>query len=236
MIKWDVVKWYLQNIDMIKFVKYNYFSKNVIRDKNCFLRPYKNAVIDLQKSSKIYIKGKHIDIGANKLKGSKVETYLRMGKNAVWNANNGAYLYYNSDLEIKDNAVFTNGFFSMNTGCTIICTTSITLGNNVMMGRNNIIYDSDFHSILNKNNEPMNYNRKVVIEDNVWLTTGVVILKGAKVGQGSILTSNTVVTANVPPESIASGNNNAEVRFSGVKWSRKYPGQMKKKEAATNGK
>lgn len=221
----DVIKWYIKNIDLIQFVKYNFFSKSVVREGNLYLRPYKHAVLDIHKDARIYIKGKHIDVGINKLKGSKAETYLRMGKGAVWNSGNGCSMYYQSDLEIKENAVFTSGFFTENTGSAIICTTEITMGDNVMMGRNNIIYDSDFHSIIGKNDRIMNPNRKVIIEDNVWLTTNVTILKGVVIGQGCIVSANTTVTTHIPEASIASGKSQAVPVYEGVRWSRKYPGK-----------
>lgn len=225
MIDYNKIKWYLKNIDMIKFIKYNFFSNIVVRDKSYYLRPYKNAVLDLHPEARIYIKGKHIDIGINKLKGSKAETYLRMGKGAIWYANNGCSMYYNSILEIKNDAVFTSGFFTENTGSAIVCTTGITLGDNVMMGRNILIYDSDFHSIVNKKGIPRNPNREVFIDDNVWLTSNISVLKGVHIEKGSIISSNTSVTTNIPEASIASGKSQASVIFSGVQWSRKYPGK-----------
>lgn len=225
MINWKRVKWYFRNIDLFQFVKYNYFSNCVVREKNYFLRPYKNAVLDIHKDARIYIKGNHVDIGINKLRGSRAETYLRMGKGATWNANNGCSLYYNAGLEIKDDAIFTSGFFTENSGSTIICTTGISIGDNVMMGRNNLIYDSDFHSIVNNKGIARNPNREVKIEDNVWLTTGVTVLKGVTIGSGSIISPNSVVTTSIPEASIASGKSQASVVFHGVKWSRKYPGK-----------
>lgn len=221
----NLMKWYIKNIDLFQFFKYNFFSKNVIREDTHYLRPYKHAVIDLHKEARIYVKGKHIDIGINQLKGSKAETYLRMGKGAVWRSNNGCSMYYHADLEIKDNAVFSSGFFTENTGSAIICTKDITIGDNVMMGRNNIIYDSDFHSIVDHNNRILNPNRSVVIGDNVWITNGVTILKGVKVENGCIISANTTVTTKVPEASVASGLSQAKVVYQGIKWSRKYPGE-----------
>ena len=231
MADFKLIKWYIKNIDLPLFIRLNFFSKNIIREDKHYIRPYKNAVIDIDKDAKIYIKGKHIDIGINKLKGSKAETYLRMGKGAVWHSNNGCSIYYNADLEIKENAEFTSGFFTENSGSTIICTTKITLGDNVMMGRNNLIYDSDFHSILGRNGNVMNHNREVKIADNVWITTNVTVLKGVNIGSGSIVSSNTTVTTAIPEGAIASGESSAKVRHTGVMWSRKYPGRREKRNA-----
>lgn len=221
----DRIKWYIKNIDLIKFVKYNFFSKNIIREGKSYLRPYKHAVIDIDKSAKIYLKGKCIDIGINKLKGSKAETYLRMSKGAVWHSNNGCSIYYGADLEIKENATFTSGFFTANTGSTIICTLDITLGDDVMMGRYNLIYDSDFHSILGRNDQPRNFNRPIKIGDHVWITSNVTVLKGVTIGNGCIVSSTSTVTTDLEPGVVAQGGSGAKAVFKGVKWSRKYPGR-----------
>jgi len=45
----------------------------------------------------------------------------------------------------------------------------------------------------------------VVIEDDVWVGTDVVILKGVRVGRGSIIAAGAVVNKNVLPYSIVGG-------------------------------
>jgi acetyltransferase-like isoleucine patch superfamily enzyme len=45
----------------------------------------------------------------------------------------------------------------------------------------------------------------VVIEDDVWVGTNVVILKGVRVGRGSIVAAGAVVNKSVPPYSIVAG-------------------------------
>lgn len=219
----NLIKWYIKNINLFSFFKLNFISKNIVREDGHYIRPYKNAIINIDREAKIYIKGKHIDIGINKLKGSKAETYLRMSKGAIWYSNNGCSIYYNADLEIKENAIFTSGFFTENSGSAIVCTKKISIGDNVMMGRNNLIYDSDFHSMIGKNGKTMNPNREVVINDNVWITSNVTILKGVKIGEGSIISSNSTVTTSIPQDAIASGESTAKVKHTGIKWSRKYP-------------
>lgn len=47
---------------------------------------------------------------------------------------------------------------------------------------------------------------KVVIEDDVWVGYGAVILSGVRIGRGSIVAVSSVVTKDVPRFSIAGGN------------------------------
>ena len=45
----------------------------------------------------------------------------------------------------------------------------------------------------------------IVIEDEVWIGFGVIILSGVKIGKGSIIATGSVVTESVPPYTIVGG-------------------------------
>lgn len=45
----------------------------------------------------------------------------------------------------------------------------------------------------------------IIIEDNVWICEGAIILGGVTIGKNSIIAANAVVTKNIPPYSIAGG-------------------------------
>ncbi|HOP59462.1 MAG TPA: acyltransferase [Bacteroidales bacterium] len=49
-------------------------------------------------------------------------------------------------------------------------------------------------------------NEKVVIEDDVWVGHGAIVLTGVIVGKGSIIAAGSVVTGDVEPYSIYGGN------------------------------
>lgn len=89
----------------------------------------------------------------------------------------------------------------------IACTDSITIGKNVMFAPRCYVLDVD-HAHDNKN-IPMSkqgYNTSpVVIEDDVWLGTQVVVTRGVTIGKGAIIASNSVVTKDIPPHAIAGG-------------------------------
>jgi acetyltransferase-like isoleucine patch superfamily enzyme len=48
-------------------------------------------------------------------------------------------------------------------------------------------------------------NEKVVVEMDVWLGYGAVVLTGVTIGRGSIVAAGSVVTKDIPPYSIAAG-------------------------------
>jgi maltose O-acetyltransferase len=48
-------------------------------------------------------------------------------------------------------------------------------------------------------------SRPIVIEDNVWIGAGAMVLAGVTVGANSIVAAGAVVTRDVPPDSVAMG-------------------------------
>lgn len=55
-------------------------------------------------------------------------------------------------------------------------------------------------------------NEKVVIEDDVWIGHGSIILSGTTIGRGSIIAAGSVVTGDVEPYSIYGGNPAAKIK------------------------
>lgn len=49
------------------------------------------------------------------------------------------------------------------------------------------------------------YDADICIEDDVWIGAGSVIVAGVTIGKGSVIGSNSVVTKDIPPYSIAAG-------------------------------
>lgn len=90
----------------------------------------------------------------------------------------------------------------------------VNIGNNVLMASKIFISDNNHGSYSggfaqsNPEIAPINriYNVKsVFIEDNVWIGEAVTILPGVRIGKGSIIGANSVVTKDIPPFCIAVG-------------------------------
>lgn len=89
---------------------------------------------------------------------------------------------------------------------------SITIGDNVKIGGDCILLDSDCHSLdfLKRRDDDIDQANKVdkdiVIEDDVLIGTRCIILKGVHIGARSIIGSGSIVTKDVPADCIAAGN------------------------------
>ncbi|RMG25009.1 MAG: acyltransferase, partial [Methanobacteriota archaeon] len=89
----------------------------------------------------------------------------------------------------------------INKNSVIACMESITIGNNVLIADHVSIFDHD-HGLVNRSE----YRTKpVLIEDNVWLGSHSVVLKGVRIGKGSIVAAGSVVTKSIPPNEIWGG-------------------------------
>ncbi|MCK6604136.1 MAG: acyltransferase [Ignavibacteriaceae bacterium] len=86
----------------------------------------------------------------------------------------------------------------------------IVVGKNCLIAANTQIIDGNGHDLLFENVE-MRINstgkaEEIIIEDNVWIGTGVIILPGVRIGNGSVITANSVVIKDIPPMVLAGGN------------------------------
>lgn len=208
-------------IDEELYYYLNYQCKNIIRKGSAKIIPYKNTILDLQDDSKIILEGnKDWEIGYNALRGSRIETLIRLGRNSRIYLNHGGLLFYGTMLDVKDNAVFKSGYFSANAGSVFIVAKKMIFGEDVMIGRNVIIYDSDFHQILNEEGKYKNYPQEVIIEDHVWLTGNININKGVYIKEGCIVANQTVINNDIPEYSLVAGRSNARVIKEKVRWSR----------------
>lgn len=96
-------------------------------------------------------------------------------------------------------------------GGSICAAIRVELGNECLLGANVTIADTDFHAIKRDgrrfNNNPQEIGAAPVkIEDNVFIGKGAVVLKDVRVGRNSVIGTSSVVTKDVPPDSIAAGN------------------------------
>jgi len=150
--------------------------------------------------------------------GTIIRTYrrnaIRIGNNVVFNADKNRnpiglsgptiLVSMGGGIEIGDNS----GFSSV----VINSRAHIKIGSYVKVGGNVRIFDHDFHPLdWNDRRPPENgdatRSAPVVIEDDVFIGTNAIILKGTHVGAKSIIAAGSVVFGlDIPPGSIVKGN------------------------------
>jgi acetyltransferase-like isoleucine patch superfamily enzyme len=96
-------------------------------------------------------------------------------------------------------------------GTTICSTSRIGIGDRVLVGADVVITDTDFHAVdlVPRRYAPIPLGETrdaVVIEDDVFVGARSVILKGVRVGKGSVVGAGSIVTTDIPAGVVAAGN------------------------------
>ena len=89
----------------------------------------------------------------------------------------------------------------------LFATSTITIGDNCLIAPFCYLVDAN-HSIRRNSliREQEMSAAPITIEDDVWMGTGAVILKGITVGQGAVISAGAIVAEDVPPYAIVGGN------------------------------
>ena len=131
--------------------------------------------------------------------------FARCGKNVRWGRNCSFAGY--SNISIGNNVSIGRN--------SIIWTTNakVCIENNVLLGPNVSIHtgNHDIHRVGKhiidipiNDGNPQNYG-DVIIEEGVWCGDGVKILKGVRIGRGSVIGAGSIVTKGTEPYGIYAG-------------------------------
>lgn len=104
----------------------------------------------------------------------------------------------------KDAVINIGGETFLN-GTRFACAKEINIGKKCILADVRLM-DTDFHNTDPNNRHLTPEPKSIIINDNVWLTIQVVVLKGSIIGTGSTITPNSVVTGVVPDYSLWGGN------------------------------
>jgi maltose O-acetyltransferase len=91
----------------------------------------------------------------------------------------------------------------LNYGASVSAHRSVSIGSECLIGNYTVIMDSDYHGLRDRDqpDEP----EPVIIEDNVWVGLRAIVLKGVRIGRGSVVAAGSVVTKDVPPGVLVAG-------------------------------
>ena len=107
-------------------------------------------------------------------------------------------------ISVEDGARLVIGdYVAMNYGVNIDVWHEVRIGSKVMIAPNVSILDDNRHEL--EPGSPL-FNGPTVIGDNVWLGGGVTVLPGVTVGTGTVIAGHSVVSRDIPPNSLAAGS------------------------------
>lgn len=140
---------------------------------------------------------------------------LRIFDDGILNVQGKFRINTGANITIYPSAKLEFGSGYSNNNLKIDCNTEVTIKNKVFIGSDVIIKDGDGHVI---NNNLENVSKPIIIENNVWIADRAIILKGVKIGSGSVVAAGAVVTRDVPKNSLVAGVP-AKVIKEDIEWS-----------------
>lgn len=131
---------------------------------------------------------------------------LHIGDNFILRKSLHGKLQIGRHLSVRSNVVFNisgHGLLKIgddvfiNDSTKINAKEKINIGNNVIIGQNVLIYDHD-HDYKSNNIKYTFISAPIFIGDNTWIGSGVIILKGVKIGRNCVIAAGSVVFKDVP--------------------------------------
>ena len=115
-----------------------------------------------------------------------------------------------SKIKATDGPLRIGSHVEISNGCVVTShTRGVEIGDDCMLGPNVSIIGNNYR--YDRLDVPLRLQEKISpkgirLGNNVWIGAGCVILDGADIGSGTILTPNSVVSGKIPENSIAQGN------------------------------
>lgn len=107
------------------------------------------------------------------------------------------YFCYGTNIEIGEGTY-------LNFNCNFVDDTKIIIGKNVLFGP--AVTIATVGHPINPNYRGYMYADPVKIEDNCWIGAGTTICPGVTIGENSVIGAGSVVTKDIPANSVAVGN------------------------------
>ena len=106
---------------------------------------------------------------------------------------------YGYNIEIGEN-------FYANHNLIILDGNKVTFGDNVFIAPNCAFYTAGHPLDAEQRNKGLEYAKPIKIGNNVWIGGNVVVLPGVKIGDNCVIGAGSVVTKDIPDNSVAVGN------------------------------
>jgi maltose O-acetyltransferase len=109
------------------------------------------------------------------------------------------YCSYGKNIYVGDHCY-------LNVLCTILDCNEVHIGQHVMIGPMVQIYTAAHHLQAETRIQGWEVAKPIVIEDNVWLGGGAILLPGVRIGRNAVVGAGAVVSRSVPANTVVAGN------------------------------
>ena len=141
----------------------------------------------------------------NKLSNSEIQRRRDFLRTFVAKFEEGAIINSPFYMEFANHLEMGRDSF-INYDCTILNTAMVKIGDNVLIGPKVGIYTVSHPLVAKYREENLAYAKPVTIKDNVWIGGSAIILPGVTIGENAIIGAGSVVTKDVPENTIVVGN------------------------------
>lgn len=120
-----------------------------------------------------------------------------LGDNVVFRSNVSLRLNQNAVVQIGDNVFFNNS-------CSINCLNNISIGSNCQFGEDVKFYDHN-HNYRDKSrliNEQGYSIGSIVVGNNCWIGSNVVILKDVEIGDNVVIGAGCIIYKSIPANTV----------------------------------
>lgn len=114
------------------------------------------------------------------------------------------YIYM--DARFENSTIVFGDRVAVNNNFSVVAFSTVTISDDVLIGVNCSIIDSDAHGLDPEKRNIYPEGRPVFIGPNVFLGNNVTVLKGVNIGCNSVIGNGSVVTGDIPENVIAAGN------------------------------
>jgi acetyltransferase-like isoleucine patch superfamily enzyme len=93
----------------------------------------------------------------------------------------------------------------INQNCTIYDLAPVSIGDDVLIGPN-VSLITDGHPVAPSQRTAYVVARPITVERGVWIATGAIVIGGVTIGENSVVAAGSVVTKDVPANTLVGGN------------------------------
>ncbi len=141
----------------------------------------------------------------NNLRPNEIEKRNEIIKKLFGKASNNFFIEPPFRCDYGYNIFIGKNFYS-NYNCTILDCAKVTIGDNVLFAPNVSLFTAGHPIHFEPRNEGLEYAFPINIGNNVWIGGGVIVNPGVTIGDNVVIGSGSVVTKDIPSNSIAVGN------------------------------